>query len=101
MISSNLNLLVILLQVHPDLMSTVLQQSPVIILFAVLVYGLWTYIKEKNAVIKSKDTLLIEQHKTLMDLYGQAVESQTKLTTVIEELRKDLDRERKLRPINT
>ena len=89
-----LNLLFFILQVtvSPDLLSKVLEQSPLIILMCIIGYIMWSYIKEKNKIIKEKDEQILTTQKELMVLYGRAVESQSKLTNVIEELRKDFER---------
>jgi hypothetical protein len=81
---------------HPmpmaDIIQLMINQSPIIIVMSIVGYVMWNYIKEKNAIIKSKDELIIEQTEKLMELYGAAVESQNNLTKAIDELRKDFDR---------
>lgn len=79
---------------NPELLSVLLQQSPIIIILCVIGYGMWKYIQEKNKVIKLKDEQILGNQQKLMDLYGKAVESQNKLTIVIEELRKDFERKK-------
>jgi len=61
----------------------------------VIGYAMWSYIKEKNKVIREKDEQITHNQDRLMELYGKAVDSQTKLTLAIEELRKDVERNSK------
>ncbi|MBS1489693.1 MAG: hypothetical protein JSS93_04135 [Bacteroidetes bacterium] len=82
--------------INPVLINTLLQQSPIIIVMAVIGYIMWSYIKEKNKVIKDKDEQIMHNQDKLMELYGKAVDSQTKLTLAIEELRKDVERNAKI-----
>jgi len=75
-----------------SLFDILLQQSPVIILLCIVCYIMYLYINKRDQVIKEKDTLIIEQTEKLMVMYGNAIESQNRLTNVIEELRKDIER---------
>ena len=81
--------------INPALFNTLLQQSPIIIVMVVIGYAMWSYIKEKNKVIREKDEQIMHNQDRLMELYGKAVDSQTKLTLAIEELRKDVERNSK------
>ncbi len=81
--------------INPALLNTLLQQSPIIIVMVVIGYAMWSYIKEKNKVIREKDEQIMTNQDKLMELYGKAVDSQTKLTLAIEELRKDVERNSK------
>jgi hypothetical protein len=81
--------------INPALLNTLLQQSPIIIVMVVIGYAMWSYIKEKNKVIREKDEQIMTNQDRLMELYGKAVDSQTKLTLAIEELRKDVERNSK------
>jgi len=81
--------------INPALLNTLLQQSPIIIVMVVIGYAMWSYIKEKNKVIREKDEQITHNQDRLMELYGKAVDSQTKLTLAIEELRKDVERNSK------
>ena len=81
--------------INPALLNTLLQQSPMIIVMVVIGYAMWSYIKEKNKVIREKDEQITHNQDRLMELYGKAVDSQTKLTLAIEELRKDVERNSK------
>jgi dihydrofolate reductase len=81
--------------INPALFATLLQQSPIIIVMVVIGYAMWSYIKEKNKVIREKDEQITTNQNKLMDLYGKAVDSQAKLTLAIEELRKDVERNSK------
>jgi len=81
--------------INPALLNTLLQQSPIIIVMVVIGYAMWSYIKEKNKVIREKDEQIMHNQDRLMELYGKAVDSQTKLTLAIEELRKDVERNSK------
>jgi hypothetical protein len=81
--------------VNQALLNTLLQQSPIIIVMVIIGYVMWAYIKEKNKVIKEKDEQIMHNQDKLMELYGKAVDSQTKLTLAIEELRKDVERNSK------
>ena len=74
---------------------TLLQQSPLIIVMVVIGYAMWSYIKEKNKVIREKDEHIMTNQERLMELYGKAVDSQAKLSLAIEELRKDVERNSK------
>jgi hypothetical protein len=74
------------------LFDILLQQSPVIILLCIVCYIMYLYINKRDQVIKEKDTLIIEQTEKLMVLYGNAIESQNRLSHVIEELRKDIEK---------
>lgn len=74
------------------LFDILLQQSPVIILLCIVCYMMYLYINKRDLVIKEKDTLIIEQTEKLMVLYGNAIESQNRLSHVIEELRKDIEK---------
>ena len=76
--------------INPALFNTLLQQSPIIIVMVVIGYAMWSYIKEKNKVIREKDEHIMHNQDRLMELYGKAVDSQTKLTLAIEEIRKDV-----------
>jgi len=75
-----------------SLFDILLQQSPVIILLCIVCYIMYLYINKRDQVIKEKDILIIEQTEKLMVMYGNAIESQNRLTNVIEELRKDIER---------
>jgi hypothetical protein len=83
------------MEINQALLNTLLQQSPIIIVMVVIGYVMWSYIKEKNKVIKDKDEQIMHNQDKLMDLYGKAIDSQTKLSLAIEELRKDVDRNAK------
>jgi hypothetical protein len=76
--------------IDKQIISELLKQSPVIVLLIIVARTMWNYIKEKNNVIKEKDAQIHTNQKELMDLYGQAVQSQNRLSNAIDELRKDL-----------
>lgn len=78
--------------VNADLVTVLLKQAPIIIVLVIACYVMWNYVKEKNKLIKEKDTLIIDMNQKLMVLYGQAVEAQTKLTNAIDSLRKDIEK---------
>jgi dihydrofolate reductase len=76
--------------IDKQIINEILKQSLVVVLLIIVARTMWSYIKEKNNIIKEKDHQILTNQKELMDLYGQAVESQNKLTNAIDELRKDL-----------
>lgn len=77
-----------------DIRDILVKQSPIIVMLCVFLYFMYKYIMLKNGIIEKKDTIIIEQQNRLMELYGDAVKSQNRLSTVIEELRKDIERNR-------
>jgi len=78
--------------IQSKLMSTLLEQSPIIIVLLVISYIMYGYILRQDKAIAAKDKIILQQTDKLMVLYGNAVESQNKLTHVIDELRKDVER---------
>jgi hypothetical protein len=81
-----------MLKMLDEIMNVFLQRSPLVLILCVISYVMYTYLQKRDATIKEKDELIIQQTERLMVLYGNAVESQKRLSTVIEELRKDIER---------
>lgn len=61
-----------------------LQQSPIIIMLCIILSFMYRYILNKNDLINKKDTIIMEQQNKLMQLYGEAIQSQNRLSHMIE-----------------
>jgi hypothetical protein len=81
-----------MLKMLDEIMNVFLQRSPLVLILCVISYVMYTYLQRRDATIKEKDELIINQNERLMILYRNAIRSQNRLRTVIEELRKDIER---------
>lgn len=74
----------ILLDTIPfDLWSYLVQQVPVVVVLGIFCWFLYKLILKRDITIKDKDVLLEQSRKEVMNLYGEAIKSQNKMTEAL------------------
>lgn len=67
-----------------------MKQAPVIVVLSVFCYGMYKFftamIAKKEAQIESKDVQITAQTERCTDLYGKAIETNTKTNLLLEQL---------------